>query len=373
MIERLMAWSLRNRPAVVFLVAVTVAAGVWAVRTIPIDAFPDVTNIQVEVVSAAPGLSPLEIEQFVTYPIESSMRGLPGLALMRSITKYGISVVTLVFDDDVDIYFARQLVFERLAEAERRVPAGVETTMGPVATAMGEIYQYTLEPEARTAPPGHGGRPRPAAHAAGLGGDAASQERARRDGGELLRGVPAGVPGGRRPGPSAQVRPAPRNGARAHPGQQLERRRQHRVAAVRAVHHSRRRPDPVGGRHQEDRPEVGGRHAGVRRRPGRGAHGPRRPPGRGREGRHPRGGRRHRHDAARREQPRRSSAGSSRRCARSTRAGCCRTAWCCSPSTSGRRWSRPARGPCSSRWARARFWCWSCSRCFSGACAAPSS
>jgi len=148
MIERLMSWSLRNRLAVVFFVVVTVALGGWAARTIPIDAFPDVTNIQVEVVSTAPGLSPLEIEQFVTYPIESSMRGLPGLASMRSVTKYGIAVVTLVFDDDVDIYFARQLVFERLAEAGRKVPEGVETTLGPVATAMGEIYQYTLEPKA---------------------------------------------------------------------------------------------------------------------------------------------------------------------------------------------------------------------------------
>jgi heavy metal efflux system protein len=148
MIERLMAWSLRNRLAVIFLVVVIVALGTWAVRTIPIDAFPDVTNIQVEVVSTAPGLSPLEIEQFVTYPVETSMRGLPGLALMRSVTKYGISVVTLVFDDGVDIYFARQLVFQRLAEAGRRVPEGVETTLGPVATAMGEIYQYTLEPKA---------------------------------------------------------------------------------------------------------------------------------------------------------------------------------------------------------------------------------
>ena len=146
MIERLMAWSLRNRLTVLFMVVVTVVLGAWAVRTIPIDAFPDVTNIQVEVVSTAPGLSPLEIEQFVTYPIESSMRGLPGLTLMRSVTKYGISVVTLVFDDEVDIYFARQLVFERLAEAGRKVPDGVETTLGPVATAMGEIYQYTLEP-----------------------------------------------------------------------------------------------------------------------------------------------------------------------------------------------------------------------------------
>jgi cobalt-zinc-cadmium resistance protein CzcA len=145
MIERLMAFSLRNRLGVALTVVVIIAAGIWAARTIPIDAFPDVTNVQVEVVSTAAGLSPLEIEQFVTYPIETAMRGLPGLVLMRSVTKYGISVVTLVFTDDVDIYFARQLVFQRLAEAERKVPPGVETTLGPVATAMGEIYQYTLQ------------------------------------------------------------------------------------------------------------------------------------------------------------------------------------------------------------------------------------
>jgi cobalt-zinc-cadmium resistance protein CzcA len=147
MLERLMAWSLKHRLTVGVAVLVAVGAGAWAVRTIHIDAFPDVTNIQVEVVSTAAGLAPLEIEQFVTYPIESAMRGLPGLERMRSVTKYGISVVTLVFRDDVDIYFARQLVFERLAEAERGVPDGVEIRLGPVATAMGEIYQYTLEPK----------------------------------------------------------------------------------------------------------------------------------------------------------------------------------------------------------------------------------
>jgi cobalt-zinc-cadmium resistance protein CzcA len=145
MLERLMTFSLKNRLIIWLLVVVILGAGIWAVGTIPIDAFPDVTNIQVEVVSTAPGLSPLEIEKFVTYPIESSMRGLPGLVLMRSVTKYGISVVTIVFRDDVDVYFARQMVFERLAEVSRRVPEGVDTTIGPVATAMGEIYQYTLE------------------------------------------------------------------------------------------------------------------------------------------------------------------------------------------------------------------------------------
>jgi len=104
-----------------------------------------VSNIQVEVLCAAPGLSPFEIERFVTYPVEMAMRGLPGLELMRSVTKYGISVVTLIFRDNVDIYFARQLVFERLIEATKEVPEGVDISLGPVSTAMGEIYQYTLE------------------------------------------------------------------------------------------------------------------------------------------------------------------------------------------------------------------------------------
>src|SRR5512139_3194625 len=145
MLERLMAFSLRNRLLVGLALVLVVGFGTWAITTIPIDAFPDVTNIQVEVVTTAPGLSPLEIERIVTYPIESAMRGLPGLVTMRSATKYGISVVTLVFRDDVDIYFARQQVHERLSDVARGLPAGVESEMGPVATAMGEIYQYTLE------------------------------------------------------------------------------------------------------------------------------------------------------------------------------------------------------------------------------------
>jgi cobalt-zinc-cadmium resistance protein CzcA len=145
MLDRLITFSLRNRLLIGLGLAVLVGVGAWSIATIPIDAFPDVTNIQVEVVSTAPGLSPLEIERMVTYPLESAMRGLPGLVTMRSVTKYGISVVTLVFKDNVDIYFARQQVHERVADVSRALPVGVETEMGPVATAMGEIYQYTLE------------------------------------------------------------------------------------------------------------------------------------------------------------------------------------------------------------------------------------
>jgi len=145
MIERLMGGALQNRVLVLLLIALILGLGILSIRSTAVDAFPDVTNIQVEVLCGAPGLSPLEIERFVTYPVEIAMRGLPGLATMRSVTKYSLAVVTLVFGDDTDIYFARQLVHERLAAIEASLPAGVETEMGPIATAMGEIYQYTIE------------------------------------------------------------------------------------------------------------------------------------------------------------------------------------------------------------------------------------
>jgi len=144
-IERIISFALRQRLLVIICILLLIALGVYSFIKLPIDAFPDVTNIQVEVLSSAPGLSPLEVEKFVTYPIEIALRGLPRLTLLRSISKFGLSVVTVVFEDGVDIYFARQLVLERLIEAKDKVPAGVEISMGPVSTAMGEIYQYTLE------------------------------------------------------------------------------------------------------------------------------------------------------------------------------------------------------------------------------------
>jgi cobalt-zinc-cadmium resistance protein CzcA len=145
MLKKIIAYTLRQKGMVIFLSLLIITFGAYSYLTLPIDAFPDVTNIQVEVVSHADGLSAAEIERNVTYPIEMSMRGLPDLVQMRSVTKFGLSIVTLVFKDKVDIYFARQLVFERLAEARENVPKGVEIAMGPMGTAMGEIYQYTLE------------------------------------------------------------------------------------------------------------------------------------------------------------------------------------------------------------------------------------
>lgn len=145
MLEKLIAYTLKQKGMVIFLSLLIITIGFYSYINLPIDAFPDVTNIQVEVVSHADGLSAVEIERNVTYPIEMAMRGLPDLDQMRSVTKFGLSIVTIVFKDNVDIYFARQLVFERLAEARESVPKGVEVAMGPIGTAMGEIYQYTLE------------------------------------------------------------------------------------------------------------------------------------------------------------------------------------------------------------------------------------
>jgi heavy metal efflux system protein len=143
-VDRIVESSLEKKALVLFGVLVLIGLGVWAILRMPIDAFPDVTNIQVEVLSTSPGMSPPEVERFVTFPVETAMRGLPRLAQVRSVSKAGLSVVTIIFEDGVDIYFARDRVLERLIEARERVPAGTEIAMGPVSTAMGEIYQYTL-------------------------------------------------------------------------------------------------------------------------------------------------------------------------------------------------------------------------------------
>ena len=119
-------------------------------REVPVEAFPDLTNNQVVVVTEAPGLAAVEVEQRVTYPIETALMGAPGASEVRSISKFGLSIVTVVFEDRVPVYFARQLVTERLSDARGRIPAGLEPTLGPVATAFGEIYQYLVEGERRT-------------------------------------------------------------------------------------------------------------------------------------------------------------------------------------------------------------------------------
>ena len=145
LVERLVAASLRQRLFVLLCLAAIVATGVAAYRDLPVEAFPDLTNNQVVVVAEAPGLAAIEVEQRVTYPIETVLMGVPGAEQVRSISKAGLSIVTVVFEDATPIYFARQLVTERLGDARGRLPAGIEPVLGPVATAFGEIYQYLIE------------------------------------------------------------------------------------------------------------------------------------------------------------------------------------------------------------------------------------
>ena len=145
MIVSLLEFSLRQRILVLGLACLVSIAGVFAFQSIPIDAYPDVTNIQVQVLTGAGGLSPVEVERFITYPLELQMTGLPGLAEIRSLSKFALSQITVVFNDDVDIYFARQLVLERIMAAKERLPDGIEPVMAPVTTGLGEVYHYYVE------------------------------------------------------------------------------------------------------------------------------------------------------------------------------------------------------------------------------------
>ena len=145
LIDRLIAASLRHRLAVIGATLVLAAAGTWAFATLNTDAFPDLTPNQVLVMTESPGLSPVEIEQQVTYPMEVAMLGLPRTIGVRSISKVGLSVVTVTFEDDVDLYFARAQVQQRMADARAQLPAGAESMMGPPGTAMGEVFEYLVE------------------------------------------------------------------------------------------------------------------------------------------------------------------------------------------------------------------------------------
>ncbi len=144
-------WSLRNRAVVTLATLLLIVLGIRSALTLPIDAVPDVTNVQVQVITAAPALSPLEVEQYVTVPVERSMAGIPGSTQVRSVSKYGLSVVTVVFRDDVNIYFARQLVGERIREAQEKVPSRYgRPDMGPITTGLGEVYQFVVRNEHMT-------------------------------------------------------------------------------------------------------------------------------------------------------------------------------------------------------------------------------
>src|SRR6187397_2624186 len=145
MLGRILEFSLRQRAAVVLATAVLVALGVWSALRLPIDAVPDITSPQVQINTAVAALAPEEIEKLVTFPIESEMAGMPGMVELRSLSKFGLSQITMTFRDGVDLYRTRQLVTERLRGALDELPPGLTPQLAPIATGLGEIYYYAVE------------------------------------------------------------------------------------------------------------------------------------------------------------------------------------------------------------------------------------
>jgi cobalt-zinc-cadmium resistance protein CzcA len=147
MLDAIIQFSLARRGVVMAAVIALCGLGLWNFNRLPIDAVPDITNVQVMINTEAPGYTPLEVEQRVTYAIETAMAGLPELQYTRSISRYGLSQVTVIFGDDTDIYFARQLVNERLGNVRAKLPLGLEPELGPIATGLGEIFMFTVDAE----------------------------------------------------------------------------------------------------------------------------------------------------------------------------------------------------------------------------------
>src|SRR5690606_4759611 len=146
MLDKIIDFSINNKLIVGLCTLVLIGVGIWSITKVPVDAQPDITNNQVQVITQASNLSTVDIEQFVSYPIEIAMSNLPGVTEIRSVSRFGLSVVTIVFDDDMDTYLPRQLVSEKLLEVEQEIPNGFGAPfIGPISTGLGEIYQYTLE------------------------------------------------------------------------------------------------------------------------------------------------------------------------------------------------------------------------------------
>lgn len=153
MVDALIQFSIARRWLILFFVAVIAAAGIWNYQRLPIDAVPDITNVQVQINTQAPGYSPLEVEQRITYLVEVAIAGLPHVQSTRSLSRYALSQVTVVFADGTDIYFARNLINERLQQAKSQMPEGIEPEMGPVATGLGEIFHYSVHADAKARQP----------------------------------------------------------------------------------------------------------------------------------------------------------------------------------------------------------------------------
>src|SRR5439155_21363215 len=145
MIQRVIEFSLRQRLFILLATAGLILAGVWSALRLPIDAVPDITNVQVQINTEVPALAPEEIEKLVTFPLETELSGVPGLTEVRSLTRFGLAQITLIFEDGTDIYRARQLVGERLQGVAEQLPVGLAPKLAPITTGLSEMYQYVVD------------------------------------------------------------------------------------------------------------------------------------------------------------------------------------------------------------------------------------
>ena len=141
MLNKIIHFSIKNKLIIGVMTLALIIWGIWSATRLPVDALPDVTNNQVQVITRAPTLAAQEVEQFITYPVEKSLSNIQGLVEMRSFSRFGLSVITVVFEEKMSVYFARQLIAEKLKDAERQIPKGVGTPeLGPVTTGLGEVF-----------------------------------------------------------------------------------------------------------------------------------------------------------------------------------------------------------------------------------------
>lgn len=147
MIDAILRLAIERRVLILSFIIVIVSAGLWSYQKLPIDAVPDITNVQVQINTEALGYSPIETEQRITYPIENALAGIPKLTYTRSLSRYGLSQVTAVFEDGTDIYFARNLINQRLSALSNSLPANIEPQLGPISTGLGEVFMYTVQAE----------------------------------------------------------------------------------------------------------------------------------------------------------------------------------------------------------------------------------
>ena len=148
MFDKIIAYSIANKPVIGLLVAALALWGIYSLRELPVDAVPDITNNQIQIITISPTLATQEVEQFITTPVELALQNVQQLVEIRSISRFGLSVVTVVFEEDMDVYLSRQLVNEYLKEAAENIPEGLGTPgLAPISTGLGEIYQYVLKTE----------------------------------------------------------------------------------------------------------------------------------------------------------------------------------------------------------------------------------